>query len=304
MTTQKSLSPRAWTELLLLAVIWGGVFLATRIALDEIPVLTSVAHRSLWAALLLWLIVILKRIPIPREPRLWGAFLIMGLLNNVIPFSLLNWSQLTIESGLTAIFNATTAIFGVTVAALFFADERLSTRKVFGVLIGFLGVATAIGLENLLNLNARSLAQLAAVTATLFYALAAVWGRKQLSGVPPLVAAAGMLTGCAVISTPLAWAVDGPISLALSPATWAAIAYYAVIATALAYLLYYRVLAMAGAGNLMLVTLLIPPFAIVAGAIARAESLPPQAFAGFALLALGLLIIDGRILTVLRPKRI
>ncbi len=293
---QQSLSSRAWAELLLLGLIWGGVFLATRIALDEIPVLTSIAHRTFWAALVLWLFVLIRKLKFSVTARTCGALLIMGLLNNIVPFGLLNWSQLTIESGLVSIFNATTAIFGVVVAAMFFADEKLSARKGVGVALGFLGVLTAIGFSNLMSFNLRSIAQLAAVTATLSYAFAGVWARKTLGHLPPLVAAAGMLTASSLIAIPAAWIIDGPIRFDLQPVTWAAIAYYAVIATALAYLLYYRVLAMAGSGNLMLVTLIIPPFAILLGALVRGETLEPQAFAGFALLALGLAIIDGRIL--------
>ncbi|MEQ9693348.1 DMT family transporter [Shimia sp. SDUM112013] len=296
-TQQTTLTPRAWGELFLLALIWGAVFLAARLALDEVGVLTAVAHRTFWAALVLWGVVLIARFPVPRDPAIWVGFFGMGLLNNVLPFTLLNWSQLHIESGLTSIFNATTAIFGVLVAALFFADEKLSLRKLIGVGLGFFGVATAIGLDALRSFDLTSLAQLAAIAATLSYALAGVWARKRLGGLAPPVAAAGMLTMSALMALPAAWIVDGPLQINLSATTWGALAYMAVIATAGAYLLYYRVLAMAGSGNLMLVTLLIPPFAIVLGAVVLKESLPPNAFAGFALLALGLVILDGRLIT-------
>ncbi|WP_243613787.1 DMT family transporter [Shimia aestuarii] len=293
--TQMSLSPRAWAELFLLGAIWGGVFLAARLALNEIGVLTAVAHRTVWAALTLWGVVLWLRLPVPTSPRLWAAFAIMGLLNNLIPFTLLNWAQLHIESGLASIFNATTAVFGVLVAAAIFADERLTRQKLLGVTLGFLGVATAIGLENLARFDPRALAQWAALGATLSYAVAGAWARKALSGLAPQIAAAGMLTCSALVALPLAWIVDGPLTLAISPVTWGALAYYAVIGTALAYLLYYRVLAMAGSGNLMLVTLLIPPFAIALGALVLGEALAPRAYFGFVLLALGLLVLNGRL---------
>ncbi len=257
--------------------------------------MTAVAHRVGWAALALWGVVALMRLPVPRDPRVWLAFLGMGLLNNVIPFGLMAWGQLHIESGLTSILNAATAIFGVIMAAVFFADERITMRKAVGVCLGFAGVATAIGLENLRAFDLRSLAQLAVLGGTMSYALASVWARKKLSGQPPQVAAAGMVTGATVIILPLTWVLEGPISLDLHPRTMLAIGYYAIVATALAYLLYYRVLAMAGSGNLMLVTLLIPPFAIVLGAVMLNETLRPAAYGGFALLALGLLVLDGRI---------
>lgn len=303
MTIQKTMTGRAWAEMILLGTIWGGSFLAIRVALDEITPLTSVAHRTGWAMLVLWGVVAVMRLPLPRDLRVWVGFLGMGLLNNVIPFGLMAWGQLHIETGLTSILNAATAIFGVIMAALFLADERMTPRKAIGVTLGFCGVATAIGLDNFRDFDLRSLAQLAIIAGTISYALAGVWARHFLDGLAPQVAAAGMLTGSTLITLPLAWIVDGPISLDLSPTTLAAIGYYAVIATAGAYLLYYRVLAIAGSGNLMLVTLLVAPVAITLGAVVRGETLSQNAFAGFALLALGLAILDGRIWAWLRARR-
>lgn len=286
--------------MLLLAAIWGASFVSIRIALDEIGPLTAVAHRVGWAALALWAVVLIMRVPIPRDLRTWGAFAGMGLLNNVIPFGLMAWGQLYIESGLTSILNAATAIFGVIMAAIFFADERVTWRKALGVCLGFAGVVVAIGVENLSNFDIRSLAQLAVIGGTVSYALASVWARKTLSGQPPQVAAAGMVTGATLVTVPLAWMIEGPITLDLQPRTMAAIGYYALISTAFAYLLYYRILAMAGSGNLMLVTLLVPPFAIILGAVILSETLHPAAYGGFALLALGLLVLDGRIWHLMR----
>ena len=297
---QKTISAQAWLELLILAFIWGGSFLSVRVALDEIGPLTAVAHRTGWAMLILWIYIIIRHLPVPRDPRIWAAFLVMGVLNNVIPFSLMAWGQLHIESGLTSILNAATAIFGVIAAAIFFADERLSMRKAIGVTLGFFGVATAIGLSSLASFDLRSLGQLAVIGGTVSYALAGVWARKKLGHLPPQIAAAGMVTGASLVMIPLAWMAEGPISLTLQPDTWVAIGYYAVIATALAYLLYYRVLAMAGSGNLMLCTLMVAPVAIILGAVVLDEALPLRAYAGFGLLTLGLIIIDGRLITRLK----
>jgi drug/metabolite transporter (DMT)-like permease len=292
-----SLTGRVWLELLLLALIWGGSFLAIRTALDEVGALSSVAHRVLWGGLALWVFVLARRLPLPRSPQVWGAFLVMGCLNNVIPFSLMAWGQLHIETGLTAILNAATAIWGVLVAALVFPDERLTPRRALGVATGFAGVATAIGLSSLTALDPRSLAQLAVIGGTVSYALAGSWARATLKGVPPPVSAAGMLTGSALVMLPLARVVEGPLPFGLEVRTWVAIAYYALAATAFAYLLYYRILALAGAGNLLLVTLMIPPVAILLGAAVRGEALGAGAYLGFAILAIGLLILDGRLLT-------
>jgi drug/metabolite transporter (DMT)-like permease len=293
--TQTSLSPRAWAELILLALIWGASFLAIRTALDEIGPLTSVLFRTCIAAAVLWPIVLLRGIRMPRGARIWGALFVMGLFNNAIPFSLMAWGQLHIPTGLTSILNATTAIFGVLVAALVFADEKLTARKGLGVSLGFAGVVTAIGPADLMSLDLTSTAQLAVIAGTLSYACAGAWARVRLTGLVPLSAAAGMLTCSALIMVPLALLTEGQPSFDLHPATWAGILYYALIATALAYLLYYRVLAMAGSGNLLLVTLLIPPVAIVLGTSVRGEDLHPEAYVGLGLLALGLTVLDGRL---------
>ncbi|MDA7964495.1 DMT family transporter [Ruegeria sp.] len=289
---QKSFSARAFAELVLLGVIWGVSFLSIRIALDTVPFVTTVFHRVFWATLVLWAVIAVQKLPIPKDPRIWGAFLVMGFLNNVLPFSLMAWGQLYVETGLTSILNAATAIFGVLLAAAFFRDERLSRPKLIGVTLGFLGVSITIGLGNLLQFSLGNLAQLAILGGTLSYALASVWARFRLGHLPPQIAAAGMLTGATVMMLPLMLIVDGMPSLSQPWQTWVSIAYYSVVATAGAYLLYYRVLAQAGSGNLMLVTLIIPPIAIVLGALVRDESLPSNAYLGFAVLAAGLIILS------------
>ena len=292
---QQSMSTRAWVELTGLALLWGGSFMSFAIGLQELGVFTLVAHRVFWAALLLWVYVLWRGIPLPGTARLWGACLVMGFLNNVVPFSLIAWGQTTIESGLAAILNATTALFGILIAAAVFADERLTARKLLGVGLGLAGVVVIIGLDALRAFDLRSVAQLAILTASVSYGLAGSWGRKTLNNLRPEAAALGMLTGSSLIILPMAYVIDGPPTLALSAATWGAILYISVGATAMAYLLYYRVLTIAGSGNLMLVTIMISPIAVILGGFFLNESLPPTAYAGFAILATGLLVIDGRL---------
>lgn len=294
MPTQTTISPRAGIDLGLLTLLWGASFLAIRIALDELTPLTAVAHRVGWAALALWALVLIRRLPLPRDPATWAAFLVMGLLNNAIPFSLMAWGQLHIESGLTAILNATTAVFGLAVAALVFPDERLTPRRAIGVGLGLLGVATTIGLDRLLSFDLRAVAQLAVLAGALSYAFAAAFARARFGHLRPEVAAMGMLTGSALVMVPVAWVADGPFTLKLEPQTMAAIAFFALLSTAGAYLLYYRIIAAAGAANTMLVTLTIPPVAIGLGALIRHEALPLQAYPGFALIAVGLVVMNRR----------
>ena len=294
------MSPRAWLELLVLALIWGASFLSIRFALDEVGPFWVIAWRTTLAALILLAVTRAWRIPLPRGGATWGACLVMGALNNAIPFGLQAFAMLHVESGLVSILNASTAFFGVLIAAAALADERLTARRLAGVLIGMAGVALAIGPGALATLDLTSLAQLAVLGSTLSYALASVWARKRLTHLGPVSAATGMLIGGSAITLPLAVAMEGAPDLSLSATTWAGIAYMVGPATALAYLLYYRVLAMAGSGNLMLVTLLVPPVAITLGALVRAESLTAGDIAGFALIALGMVVLDGRVMRLLR----
>lgn len=302
MSEQKTISPRAWAELLLLALIWGGSFLSIRLALDGMGVLTTVALRVFGAAVVLWVYVLVRRLPLPAEPRLWGRLFLMGMMNNAVPFCLITWGELHIPSGLAAILNAATAILGVLLAAMVFRDERLSPRKALGVMLGFLGVATIIGLRALEDFDLASLGQIAVLGAACSYALSGAFGRAYLRGLSPQVIAAGALAGATLVLVPLALASEGLPSLAYAPKVWAGVLYLIGPATALAYLLYYRVLAMAGAGNVSLVTLLVAPFAVLFGALILGETLSPDAYAGFGLLAAGLLVIDGRLLRR-RPPR-
>jgi len=304
MTPQKAMTGSAWVEMFLLALIWGGSFMAAAVALREVGVFTIVAHRVFWAMLILWAVVWLRGYRLPRDPGMWGAFLVMGILNNALPFSLFVWGQKFIESGLVSILNASTAIFGVLVAAIVFADERLTSRKAIGVTIGFAGVVSTIGVGNLLSFDVKSTAQLAVVLATICYACASAWARRTMGGLPPELSAAGMLTGSSLIMVPVALVVEGAPSVHLLPSTLAALGFFTVVATAVAYLLYYSVLKRAGSGNLTLVTLIIPPVAILLGAVFLHERLDLREFAGFGLVALGLIVIDGRLLGLIRRGKL
>ncbi|MFV0473244.1 MAG: DMT family transporter, partial [Pikeienuella sp.] len=240
MNTSTDIPLRAWADMALLALLWGAIFLFTAIALRELPPIWIVFQRVFWAAALLWLYVLWRGLPVPRAPRIWGSFLVMGALNNAIPFALITWGQKTVESGLASILNGSTAFFGVLVAALCLRDERLTARRGVGVLTGFAGVVVIIGPEALTGFDPRALGQLAILGATLSYAFAGVWGKLRLAGLAPAVSAAGMLTGSSLITLILGLALDGAPPLSLSWATIGALAYAAVAATAGAYLLYFR----------------------------------------------------------------
>ena len=294
--SQKSITPATWGLMLLLALIWGGSFTANRAALTEVGVLTTVAVRVSGAALALWLWIALRGLPVPRGWRWIGTCALLGLLNNVLPFTLIVWGQTRIDSGLAAILNGATALFSVLLAALLFRDEALNLRRGLGLGLGLAGVVVVIGPETLAGFDLTSLAQPSVLAAAASYATAAVIARRALQGVRAEVGAAGMLSAAALIMVPLALWQEGAPALHHAPEVWAALAYLALIASSLAYMIFYLILARAGAGNLGLVTLLIAPVAILFGALAFGETLAPGAYAGFALLAAGMLVLDGRLL--------
>ncbi len=288
--------------LIALSVLWGGSFFFTGIAVKELPSLTIVLVRVGIAAVTLWAVLKLLNIRMPHMKGLWPAFFGMGLLNNAIPFALFVWGQHHIASGLAAILNATTPLFTVLVAHFLTRDEKLSAGKIAGVVLGLLGVILMLGTELLPGLGTGFLAQLACLAAALSYAFAGVFGRRfKRMGVPPLATATGQVTASSLLILPMALMVDQPWLLAPPSAhTWAALLGIGVLSTALAYILYFRILAAAGATNLALVTFLIPISAILLGGLLLDERLGAIHFAGMAMIGLGLALIDGRILARLR----
>jgi drug/metabolite transporter (DMT)-like permease len=289
--------------LTLLALIWGGSFFLAAVVLKELPPITVALFRVVGALPALALFVWFKGVSLPRNLKIWSAYLVMGALNNAIPFSLIFWSQTQITSGLTSILNGATGVTGVIVAGLLLHDERLTAHKLIGVVIGFFGVALTIGLDAMRSFDIQSLAPLAVLLAGLSYSLAGVWAKLRLSGQAPEMNALGMIMGSSLLLIPTALWLDGPPSLELMASTWTALLVLAVLCTSVPYLLYFNILKRAGSGNLMLVTLLIPPIAIGLGVIFLKESLQGTALMGFALIALGLTIIDGRFWVLFRPKR-
>ena len=297
-----TLDLKSTTMLLLLAAVWGGSFFFGEIALREVPPLTITLHRVMWAVPFLALLVLYKGIAVPKSLRIWGAYLVMGALNNAIPFSLIFWGQTQIESGLASILNGTTAMFAAVVAGLLLPDEPLTAKKIIGAALGIAGVSFIMGPSALTEFNPGNLAQLAILGATLSYAFAGVWGKTALAGQPPLMNALGMLIGSTVLMIPIVLVFDGPPNLSLSAGVWGALIGMAALSTALAYFLYFAILVRAGAANLLLVTLLIPPFAIGLGVMFLGEQLGLEAWIGFAIIALGFAVTDGRLFSYMFRK--
>lgn len=291
--------------LLTLAGVWGGSFFFYKILVAELPPFTVVLGRVGIAAIILNLWLLLRGDFMPTSPRLWRQFILMGLLNNAIPFSLIVFGEMRISSGLAAILNATTPIFGVLVAHALTRNEKLTGGKAAGVAIGFAGVAVLVGPGVLAGLGSGSvLGEAASLVAALTYAFAGVYGRR-FAGLSPLKVATGQTTAATLLLLPLVAIVDRPWSLPAPSATaWAALLGIALLCTVAAYILYFAILAAAGATNLLLVTFLVPVSALLLGALVLGEALQGREFVGMALIGGSLAFIDGRPLRRLLGKRV
>ena len=285
-----------WGALVLLSLIWGATFLFGRIAIVELPPLTLTFARVMIAAVVLNVALSVFQNDFQQSKSLWISFGIMGILNNLIPFGLIFYGQQEIGAGLASIINAMTPIWTLIIAHQLTGDERLSKQKSIGVTFGFVGVAILIGWDAFKGLDGSVLAQIAVLGATISYGFAAVFGRRFAS-VPPIQTARGQLSMSTLILLPVVFWIDQPWSLPIPSTTtiWAVLA-LAVVCTAFAYILYFRILTRAGAVNASLVTFLIPPSAIVLGVIFLNESFSIREFLGIALIMTGLIIIDGRLL--------
>ncbi|HZR74245.1 DMT family transporter [Bradyrhizobium sp.] len=295
----RRMDQREWLALVLLSALWGGSFLFAGLQVKWLPPFTIVFLRVALAAVILNVLIRTLGRTMLGDAATWRAFFGMGILNNAIPFCLIVWGQGHIASGLAAILNATTPIFTVIVAHFTTSDEKMTTNRLVGVIVGFAGVAVLTGADALKGLGVDVLAELAVLLAAISYAFAGVFGRRfKRLGIDPIVTATGQASASALMLLPVVMLADTPWILPVPPmVVWLAAIGSAVFSTVLAYVLYFRILSTAGATNLSLVTFLIPVSAIVMGAVALGEHLAPRHFLGLAFIGAGLAAIDGRLLS-------
>jgi len=296
-----SMKQSEWAMLVLLSVFWGGSFFFVKVALRGLQPFAIVFLRVILAAVILTGVVYLGGRRLPSVPRVWGAYFVMGALNNAIPFSLIVWGQTQVDSGVASILNATTPIFTVLLAHFMTSDERLTIRKILGVCLGFLGVYILLQPELKDGFSWRGLGQVAVLGAAVSYSLAGIFG-KRFKTTSPVVNSAGMLMCSSIVMFPLVL-MTGALGLSQpSAAAVAAVFGLATVSTALAYLLYFRILAAAGATNVLLVTFLIPVSALLLGVGVLGEVIHLLEYAGMGCIFLGLMVIDGRVLNGIRNR--
>ncbi len=301
----KSMNLSEWVMLIILSTLWGGSFFFVEIAVNALPPLTIDSLRVALASLTLLLVLYFCGLRLPMKREIWLAFLVMSLSNNVIPFTLIVWGQTHIASGLAAILNATTPLFTVIAAHLWTRDEKMTLLKMFGVIIGFIGVIVMIGHGAFSEFSSTIYGQFAILGAAISYSFAGIYGRKfRQFGIKPIVTATGQVTASSILLIPLALLVEKPFRLDFpSLEVCLAIIGLAVLSTALAYILYFRILATAGATNVLLVTLLVPVSAILLGTTFLGEQLEPNHMFGMGLISLGLIFIDRRAIQITKMAK-
>ncbi|MEP3277990.1 MAG: DMT family transporter [Stappiaceae bacterium] len=302
MEAPKTMDTQDWSLLILLSVLWGGAYFFTGVAVKELPPLTLVLARVFLAAIALVPLFWYAGHALPRSFSAWFPFLGMGLLNNVLPFGFIFAGQTQITVGLASIINAMTPLFTVIVMASF-REERLTLYRVIGVVMGLVGVAVLRGFDGDLG-GAQTLGILLCMAAALCYGFAALWGRKHLAGVPPLKSATCQLLCSTLIMAVIVSFIDQPWTLpAPSQSVVLSVVGLAVFSTALAYIVFFKILVRAGASNVMLVTLLIPITALALGNVFLGEPIRSKEIIGALIIGAGLLFIDGRVINRLMGKR-
>jgi len=295
MESAKIMDGQDWGLLILLSVLWGGAYFFAGVAVRELPPLTVVLVRVMLAALTLLPLFWFSGHVLPRTLAEWWPFVGMGLLNNVIPFGLIFASQTQITVGLASIINAMTPLFTVVVMAAF-SLEPLTVKRVIGVLLGIAGVTVLRGFDGAVD-SSQTLGIVLCLGAAISYAFAALWGRRYLAGIAPIKSATCQLMCSTVVMAVVVAIVDRPWTLTMpSNITILALAALAVFGTAIAYIVFFKILVRAGAGNVMLVTLLIPVTALLLGNIFLDESIRLTEILGAMIIATGLIFIDGRLI--------
>lgn len=293
-----------WVLLFILGGLWGGTFFFNAIAIPELPPLVVILYRVALATVILWFFVLAGGIKVPRDRSSWMALLIMAALNSALPFFLIAWGQVHIPSGLASIMIATTPLFAVVAAHFWTSDERMTPGKVLGVLAGLVGVVVLIGPQFLDEIGKDLLGQLSVLGAAICYAVSAIYGRTFAKReMPPMMVATGQMTMATFILLPITLLVDQPWDFVdASLEAWGAVVGLAALSTSVAYLIFFRILARAGAVNILLVNFIVPVSAILLGVFILGEVLTLEQIVGMAFIALGLALIDGRLFARRKAK--
>jgi drug/metabolite transporter (DMT)-like permease len=305
MSTTPKLDATGWGLIAILSVLWGGAFFLIEVSLRSFPPITLVFIRMGFAVPAMWIAMRIMGERLPTDMRIWGLLTVVGAFNCALPFALFFWGQQYLDSGYASILNATTPLWGVITAHFMTADEKATPSRIVGVLVGMAGIIVMVGPDAMKGLSDNLLAQLACLVSTIFYSLAAIFGRRLSQGsLTPMAVATGQTMTAALLIVPIMLVVDQPWAMPM-PRLDASLAGFtlALVSTALAYFLYFRLIDRAGASNAQLVAFLMPILAVILGIAFLGEQLSGGQIIGAGLIAIGLVILDGRLMTRLAPAR-
>lgn len=297
MTQSPKLDGTGWLLIGILSILWGGAFFLIEVGLRSYPPITLVFMRLVLAVPPMWIAMRLMGQRLPSEARVWGLLAVVGALNCALPFILFFWGQQYLDSGYASILNATTPLWGVITAHFLTSDEKATPARILGVLIGMAGIVVMVGPEAMKGLSNNLLAQIACIISTIFYSFAAIYGRRlSQTELTPMAVATGQTMMAALMMVPVVVLVDQPWTMATPrlDSTLAGLT-LALFSTALAYTLYFRLIDHSGASNAQLVAFLMPILAVILGIAFLGESLSGGQIVGAALIAIGLAILDGRL---------
>ena len=291
------MQPKHWTAFIALGSIWSASFLWIKLALDEIGPFTLVAFRVLFGVLFAGGAVFLQRKAWPRDWQGWFPFLLLGATSVAIPFVLITWGELSIDSAVASILNATVPLFTIVIAHLFLKDDRMTLQRVIGLFIGFIGVIVLLSEGLAAKEHSSVLGQVAVILASVFYAASSVYARRKTQSAPGLVRGAGPLVSATLMMWMLAPTIEPPFQFPQLPLTWIAILWLGVLGSGLALILWYYLLHEIGPTRTGMVTYIFPLGGVILGVIFLNEHLSWQ-------LALGALLIVSSIIVVnWQPKR-
>jgi drug/metabolite transporter (DMT)-like permease len=282
-----------WLVFLALGLMWGSSYLFIKLAVDDFGTFTLVSLRLLVGAALLWIVVRLARQPLPREPRMYGHLVVMAMVNVTIPFLLITWAEQSVDSSLAAILTSPVPLFAIILSALFLADEPIRINGVAGLVVGFVGVII-ITSPGLTSGNSSITGELALLGAAFSYAVGAVYSRRNVRGLPPMIPAVFQVSFAAIIVSVFALLFEHPWTATPDAEAIFSILWLGIFGSGLAYLLVFRLFSNWGATRTTLIAYVIPPVGIVLGVLVLNEPIDARIVLGTGLVVAGVGLVNSK----------
>jgi drug/metabolite transporter (DMT)-like permease len=286
-----------WLLFVILGFMWGSSYLFIKIGVDAgLTPFTLITLRLLLGFVLLATVVAIAREPLPRDARTYGHLIVMGAVNIAIPFSLITWAELTVDSALAAILNAAVPLFVIVIAAIFLRDERITANRLAGLALGFIGVVILVGFDPAKLASGSLAGEIALIGSTISYACGAVYARRNIHGLRPMIPAIFQVGFALAMVTVLAFAFERPIDIVsqMKPEAIFAVVWLGFLGSGLAYLVFFRILGRWGATRTSMVAYLLPVFGIALGALVLNEQVDLRLLVGTALVIGGVALVNSK----------